>query len=86
MPDVLGRGVHGHRGGRRRVSRLARFENYRFIGTRDTMRLYDCDDPDQLSALQDRLATDDLLFHKQLQSFSPDTVAEARNRGFKPVL
>ena len=68
------------------MSRLPRFEEYRFVGTRDTMSVYDCDQPDQFDALQTRLAEDGLLERKLLQSFAPDSVDEARNRGFEPVL
>ncbi len=67
------------------MSRLSRFEEYRFIGTRDTMRVYDSDDDEQLGSLQTRVEEDDLLERKLLQSFAPDTVDEARNRGFRPV-
>jgi hypothetical protein len=66
------------------MSRLRRFENNRFIGTRDDMRVYDCDDADDFAVLDRRAEDDDLMSKKLLQSFGPDTVAEARNRGFRP--
>jgi hypothetical protein len=56
------------------------------VGTRDTMRVYDCDDDDQFSELDERVRSEDLVGQKLLQAFAPDTVDEARNRGFKPVL
>lgn len=68
------------------MSRLPRFEGYRFVGTRDTMRFYDCDLAGQFEVLEARVAEDGLLERKLLQSFAPDTADEARNRGFKPVL
>jgi len=68
------------------VSRLGRFEDYRFVGARDTMRVYDCDDSHQFEELQQRIEADDLVERNVLQSFGPDTLDEARNRGFKPVL
>lgn len=68
------------------MSRLSRFEDYRFIGTRDDMRVYDCDQPGQLEELQQRVTDANLLAQNLLQSFAPDTLVEARNRGFKPVL
>lgn len=68
------------------MSRLSRFEHYRFVGTRDTMRVYDCDDDVQFEKLNERIQTDRLVERLQVQSFAPDTVEEARNRGFKPVL
>jgi hypothetical protein len=68
------------------VSRLRRFEDYRYIGTRDTMRVYDCDEAGQFESLESRVTTEAMLQANQLQSFAPDTLEEARNRGFKPVL
>jgi hypothetical protein len=50
------------------------------------MRVYDCDDEGQFSDLEGRASGEDLLNRKLLQAFSPDTVDEARNRGFKPVV
>ncbi len=67
------------------MSRLGRFEDYRYIGTRDSMRVYDCDDDAQFATLTDRIASDDLVNRTLVQSFAPDTIDEARNRGFKPV-
>lgn len=67
------------------MSRLARFEHYRFVGVRETMRVYDCDDPGEFEALQERIEGGDLLRLKQLQAFSPDTLTEAANRGFRPI-
>lgn len=66
-------------------SRLSRFEKSRFVGARDTMIVYDCDDADQLARLEARLGDDDLLGRNLIQSFGPDTLAEARNRGFRPA-
>lgn len=68
------------------MSRLSRFEDYRFVGTKDTMRVYDCDDDRQLEALRERVESDRLVERLLVQSFAPDTVDEARNRGFKPVV
>ncbi|HUG32878.1 MAG TPA: hypothetical protein VMM14_08295 [Acidimicrobiia bacterium] len=67
------------------MSRLSRFEDYRFIGTRDTMRVFDCDNPEQFEELERRIEDEHLIDRKQIQSFAPDTIDEARNRGFKPV-
>ncbi|MGH8911516.1 MAG: hypothetical protein ACRDVD_03315 [Acidimicrobiia bacterium] len=64
------------------MGRLKRFEDYRFVGTRDTMKVYDCDDDAQLKTLERRLGRDDLGRRDLLQSFAPDTIAEAANRGF----
>ncbi len=67
------------------MSRLPRFEDYRYIGVRDGMLVYDCDDPDQFAELERRLAEEDLLERNRLQAFAPDTLDEALNRGFQPV-
>lgn len=66
------------------MNRLRQFPENRFIGTRDDMVCYDCDDADQLAALEERVANGDLVRRTMLSSFSPDTAAEARNRGFTP--
>jgi len=66
------------------VARLARFDEHRFVGVRDTMTVYDCDDPEEFAVLSDRAATEDLLRRSLLQAFGPDTLPEARNRGFRP--
>lgn len=65
------------------MARLKRFEDYRFVGDRETMRCYDTDDPDQLAALEARVTEADLYQRNLLQAFAPDTEAEARNRGFR---
>lgn len=67
------------------MSRLARFENYRFIGVRDTMVVYDCDDQSQFAALAERDSTEGLTRANLLQAFAPDSLTEAANRGFRPV-
>lgn len=67
------------------MGRLRRFEDHRFIGTRDDMRVHDCDDPDQFEELDRRVSEEDLLNRLQLQSFAPDTLEEAVNRGFRPM-
>jgi hypothetical protein len=64
------------------MARLPRFENYRFVGTRDDMVVHDCDDPEQFARLAARTADDDLLARNLIQSFGPDELSEARNRGF----
>jgi len=66
------------------MARLAAFAEYRFIGTRHDMKLYDCDEEAQFGALMARVEKDDLVMANGLQSFSPDSLAEARNRGFRP--
>jgi len=49
------------------------------------MVVYDTDDPEQSEALRERVESDDLVTQKQVQAFGPDSLEEARNRGFKPA-
>ena len=65
------------------MARLARFGGHRYVGTRDDMRYYDCDDDAQFAVLAARVDAEDLLNHKVLQGFGPDDASEARNRGFR---
>lgn len=67
------------------MPRLRRFENHRYVATRDDMRYYDCDDEDQFATLSRRVVDGGLLETLQLQAFAPDAPSEARNRGFRPV-
>lgn len=67
------------------MSRLGRFEHYRYIGARDTMSFYDCDDEGQFEELKSRVDGEDLLRRNRLQAFAPDTPEEAANRGYRPV-
>ena len=49
------------------------------------MRVYDTDDAGQTTLLEEAIAEGDLLVRDLLQTFAPDTLAEARNRGFRAV-
>lgn len=64
------------------MARLRRYPHYRFIGTRDDMTVYDCDDESDFEALSSRVESEALVSRGLLSSFAPDTLAEARNRGF----
>ncbi len=67
------------------MARIARFEDHRFVGTRDDMRVYDCDDEDQFRLLADRVGEEGLMGQNLLQAFGPDSLAEARNRGYRSL-
>lgn len=67
------------------MSRLPRLEEHRFVGLRDTMKVYDCDDDAQFEQLKSRIHDGDLIRQKLVQTFGPDTLIEARNRSFRPV-
>lgn len=66
------------------MSRLRRFPGHRFVGTRDDMVVHDCDDEAQLDRLRQRVEMEDLAGRLLIGTFGPDTLAEARNRGFSP--
>lgn len=68
------------------MARLARFEEHRYIGTRDDMRFYDCDDEDQFAAVSERVQREDLVRRRLIQTFGPDAPSEARNRGFRAAM
>jgi len=58
------------------VMRLSRFEEHRFVGDKRTQVVYDldhCPDSDVL---------DELVQAEAYICFGPDTLAEARNRGY----
>jgi hypothetical protein len=62
-----------------RVARPARFEELRFLGDKRVQRVYDLDDP----AL-DPEVIEELMASEAFASFGPDTLDEARNRGYRP--
>ncbi len=64
------------------MSRLARFPHYRYIGVRDTMKFYDCDEDGEFEELRARVDSEDLVGRNRLQAFAPDTPEEAINRGY----
>jgi hypothetical protein len=64
------------------MGRLRRFEHNRFVGTKDDMTVYDCDDKADFAALEARMDDRNLVDDRLLQAFGPDTLAEAVNRGF----
>jgi len=60
------------------MDRLKGFEDHRFVGDKRTQRVYDVD---EWTGSADVLA--ELLESEQFLCFGPDTLAEARNRGYK---
>lgn len=59
------------------AARPARFAEHRYVGDKRTQAVYDVDDP-QL----DQAVVDELLASEQFVCFSPDSLPEARNRGY----
>jgi hypothetical protein len=62
------------------VSRPTRFEDFRYLGDKRRQVVYDldADDPDAAALVEELLASE------RFAAFSPDTLAEARNRGYRP--
>ncbi|MCZ7527395.1 MAG: hypothetical protein M5U14_14055 [Acidimicrobiia bacterium] len=60
------------------MGRLPRFEDNRYVGDKRRQVVYDTD-LDLPEGLVDELAA-----VEQLTCFGPDTLAEARNRGYRP--
>jgi len=60
-----------------------RFEEHRYLGDKRTQRVYDLDliDTDAGTAA----AVDDIMATESFLAFGPDTLAEARNRGYRPA-
>ncbi|MEE9582172.1 MAG: hypothetical protein V3W36_04445 [Acidimicrobiia bacterium] len=46
------------------------------------MVVYDCDDETAFAALKTRVELEDLVGRQMLSTFGPDSLEEARNRGF----
>ncbi len=65
------------------MSRIPKFENYRFLGNRKNMKVYDCDNQEEFSKLEKLINNSDLILTNSIQAFAPDTIDEAKNRGFK---
>jgi hypothetical protein len=61
------------------MERSTRFEDHRFVGDKRTQVVYDVDaiGPD------DEAVVTELLTTEQFICFGPDTLAEARNRGYR---
>ena len=64
------------------MPRPSKFEHNRFMGDKRTLRVYDLDrygvDDTVTSAVDEVLAAETFI------AFGPDTLAEARNRGYRP--
>lgn len=64
------------------MTRPARFEDFRYLGDKRKQVVYDLDmygTNDDVTA-----AVDELLAAETFAAFGPDTLAEARNRGYHP--
>ncbi|HET6954905.1 MAG TPA: hypothetical protein VFI47_31375 [Acidimicrobiales bacterium] len=59
------------------MERLRQFEHHRFVGDKRNQRVHDIDHAVDEDALADLVASEAFL------GFGPDTLAEARNRGYR---
>ncbi len=66
------------------MTRLRRLEHHRFVGVRDSLTVYDTDDPAQTALLVELAQGGDVASAVSVVTFGPDTLAEARNRGYRP--
>lgn len=64
------------------MSRPSRFEHHKYLGDKSTQVVYDLD----MYGSDDRVTkrVDDILAEETFLAFGPDTLAEARNRGYRP--
>jgi hypothetical protein len=64
------------------VARPTRFEHHKYLGDKRNQVVYDLDlgeaDPEVAAAI------DELMASEQFVCFGPDTLAEARNRCYRP--
>jgi hypothetical protein len=63
------------------MPRPTRFEHFRYLGDKRSQRVYDLDLIDADPAVAKAVA--DVMASQQFAAFSPDTLAEARNRGYR---
>jgi hypothetical protein len=63
------------------VSRPTRFENFRYLGDKRTQIVYDLDLVDEAGL---ESVIEELMVSERFAAFAPDTLAEARNRGYRP--
>lgn len=61
------------------MSRPSRFEEFRYLGDKRIQVVYDLDDPNL-----DPEIVDELMASEAFACFGPDTLDEARNRGYRP--
>jgi len=60
------------------MERPVKFEHNQWVGDKRTQVVYDVD------ALTDTAIIDELMTAETFICFGPDTLAEARNRGYRP--
>ena len=51
------------------MGRIAKFENYRFLGNRKNMRVYDCDNQEEFAQIENLINDKDLIINNLIQAF-----------------
>ena len=64
------------------MARPTRFEHHKYMGDKRTLIVYDLDRYNEDPAVT--AAVDDVLVAETFLAFGPDTIPEARNRGYRP--
>lgn len=60
------------------MTRPVRFEHFQYVGDKRSQIVHDLDNA------KDACAIDELMASEQFLAISPPSIAEARNRGYKP--
>ena len=63
------------------MDRPSAFAYHRFVGDKRTQQVYDLDQVNDEEALV--IVLDELMASERFLCFGPDTLAEARNRGYR---
>ncbi|MCS5676357.1 MAG: hypothetical protein VX857_02905 [Actinomycetota bacterium] len=63
------------------MDRPSAFAHHRFVGDKRTQQVYDLDQMADEEALA--IVLDELMASERFLCFGPDTLAEARNRGYR---
>ena len=63
------------------MDRPSAFAHHRFVGDKRTQQVYDLDQVNDEEALA--IVLDELMASERFMCFGPDTLAEARNRGYR---
>ena len=64
------------------MDRPSAFAHHRFIGDKRPQQVYDLDEVADVEAMA--IVLDELMSSERFLCFGPDTLAEARNRGYRP--
>jgi|TARA_B100001105_G_scaffold194563_1_gene158535 hypothetical protein len=63
------------------MDRPSAFAHHRFIGDKRTQQVYDLEEVANVEAMT--IVLDELMSSERFLCFGPDTLAEARNRGYR---